>query len=558
MRKFVLHIVCLLILSLPGFSQSGIVNEIELTDVKRIAQLSDTVVPENASFFIRSFGHYQSFQIINQKKSKWPQFKFLHATFSSQQNSKLSFGDNDGSMYPNVGLQHRASIGFGINWGKLAIQLSPEFVSAANKTPQPFLAGSYTGNYWPRYYPSIVNKVDMLSRFGKEPLKKFFYGQSSVRWNMKNLSVGVSNENLWWGPGLRNSLVMTNNAPGFLHVSLNTIKPIKTSVGSFETQIIVGKLDSAGFENPDNEIMNTIWSNGIAKKQTYDRMINGVVFTWQPIWLKNFYVGFANTLQWYVNDSLSLGKYISVIAPFSLKKEKLHVKIGSVFLRYALPNDNAEFYFEFGRADKAANLFNLFADTIPIGYVAGIRKLFPLVKKNQFIQFLVEVTQLQLSDSRLIIDENNIWGGWGSGRNKSWYTDSYIQQGHANAGQLMGAAIGPGSNSQTVNISWVNKFKKIGLQFERIIRNQDFYYYTYFNGQLYNTMSQGANNRHWVDVALNAHVQWDYKNILFSASYNTIKSLNYRWVKLDGGWQEPSPLSDRKNQSIAFSVRYGL
>ena len=122
----------------------------------------------------------------------------------------------------------------------------------------------------------------------------------------------------------------------------------------------------------------------------------------------------------------------------------------------------------------------------------------------------------------------------------------------------MGAAIGPGSNSQTINVAWVNKLKKIGIQLERIIYNKDFYYYNYFNGQLYNTMSQGANNRHWVDVALNAHVQWDYKNILFSASYNTIKSLNYRWVKLDGGWQEPSPLSDRKNQSLAFSIRYGL
>ncbi len=555
MKKIALYIICFFSFSFSGFSQSGLINEIELTDVKRIAQLTDTAVAENVSFLIRSFNQYQTLLATNQKKSKWPQASLLHVTISNQQNSKLSFGFNDGSMYPNVGSQQRASIGVGIKWGKLAIQLSPEWVSAANKTPEPFTTDPIYGNYWPKYYTYVVNKIDILNRFGKEPLKKFFYGQSSVRLNMKDLSLGVSNENLWWGPGLRNSLVMTNNAQGFLHVSLNTIKPIKTIIGSFESQIIVGNLDSTGFENPDNEIMNTIWPGGIAKKHTYDRMINGVVFTWQPIWLKNFYVGFANTTQWYVNDSLPLGKYIPVIFPFSLSKGKPRMKIGSIFLRYSLPKDNAEFYFEFGRADKAANPVNIFSDTIPIGYVAGVRKLFSLPKRNQFIQVLAEVTQLQLSDSRLIFDDNNVWG---QGRTKSWYLDSYIQQGHTNAGQLMGAAIGPGSNSQTINVSWIDKLKKIGIQFERIIYNKDFYYYNYFNGQLFDTYSQGANNKHWVDVNLSGHVQWDYKRFLISASYNSVKSLNYRWIKLDGGWQDPSLLSDKKNKSIAVSIRYGL
>lgn len=553
-KKFI-HIVAFVCLNFNSFSQSGIVSEIELTDTKRIEQLTDSTFSVNLSFLIRSSSQYNSLLQVSNKKTKWPQVKLLHTTYSVQQNSKLSFGGNDGNFYPNVGLQQRASVGVGIKWWKLSIELSPEWVSANNKTPEPFSTDPLYGNYWPKYYTYIVNKVDMLNRFGTEPLEKFFYGQSSVRFNSNNISFGVSNENLWWGPGLRNSLVMTNNAPGFLHVSLNTIKPKKTVIGSFEGQIIIGKLDSTGFENPDNPIMNTIWPGGIAKKLNYDRMINGVVFTWQPIWIKNFYIGFANTTQWYVNDSLPLGRYIPVIFPFSLSKGKPRMKLGSIFLRYALPRDNAEFYFEFGRADKAANPVNLFADTIPIGYVAGIRKLFPLAKRNQFIQFMIEVTQLQLSDSRLVIDEKNVWG---PGRTKSWYMDRYIQQGYSNAGQLMGAAIGPGSNSQTINVAWVNKLKKIGIQLERIIYNKDFYYFNYFNGELYNTMSQGANNKHWVDLVVNAHVQWDYKQVVFSASYNSMKSLNYRWIKLDGGWQEPSTLSDRKNQSLAFSIRYGL
>ncbi|WP_163277304.1 capsule assembly Wzi family protein, partial [Enterobacter hormaechei] len=67
-------------------------------------------------------------------------------------------------------------------------------------------------------------------------------GQSSFRLNYKVLSVGISSENLWWGPGIYNSLLMSNNAPGFWHLTFNSRKPLKTPIGDFEWQLIGGKL----------------------------------------------------------------------------------------------------------------------------------------------------------------------------------------------------------------------------------------------------------------------------------------------------------------------------
>src|SRR5690606_12669349 len=97
-----------------------------------------------------------------------------------------------------------------------------------------------------RYY-DFYNNIDLPVRFGRTAYTRAYLGQSSIRLNLKSFSVGISSENLWWGPGRRNSLIMSNTAPGFLHATLNTLKPIYTPVGSFEGQLIAGRLEGSGF-----------------------------------------------------------------------------------------------------------------------------------------------------------------------------------------------------------------------------------------------------------------------------------------------------------------------
>ena len=62
----------------------------------------------------------------------------------------------------------------------------------------------------------------MPERFGNVNHNKTTYGQSSIRLNWKKLSLGISNENLWWGPSIRNSIMMSNHAQGFKHITFNT------------------------------------------------------------------------------------------------------------------------------------------------------------------------------------------------------------------------------------------------------------------------------------------------------------------------------------------------
>ena len=67
-------------------------------------------------------------------------------------------------------------------------------------------------------YYKWLNNIDKPEQFGIKPFLKIFPGQSKIQYNfLKNYSVGISTQNLWWGPGIKNSLLMTNNAAGFLH-----------------------------------------------------------------------------------------------------------------------------------------------------------------------------------------------------------------------------------------------------------------------------------------------------------------------------------------------------
>jgi hypothetical protein len=88
-------------------------------------------------------------------------------------------------------------------------------------------------------------------------------------------------------------------------------------------------------------------------------------------------------------------------------------------------------------------------------------------------------------------------------------------------GQALGANIGPGANSQTLTVSWLKGLKRIGIQMERRIHNNDFYYYAYTDSRDF--------RRHWVDLSYGLSGEWDCKNFIFNASLQRVASLNYQW-----------------------------
>jgi hypothetical protein len=228
-------------------------------------------------------------------------------------------------------------------------------------------------------------------------------------------------------------------------------------------------------------------------------------------------------------------------------------RLGSLFFRYAMPKDHAEIYAEYGRSDKMISPFDLLKDSVPYGYTIGFRKLLPSKKNNSYFSLSFELTHLGLSKAHQIFDVNNIFGG-PNPKSFSWYTNANIRHGYTNDGRVMGAGIGPGSNSQTLNIAWHQNKNMLGFQVQRVMRNTDFYYYNYFNG----IIGGGSTAAFWTDISTSIFAQWQFNNLLVAGSIDMLSSINYKWLKLDGGFADPSALSDKRNTQIRLSATYAI
>src|SRR5665648_312111 len=114
---------------------------------------------------------------------------------------------NDGAMIPARGYQTIVSGGVYTKFGPLSIQLRPEVVYAENKPFKTFVEGKSDQALVEYYYFKSI--IDLPEYFPGKPYKKAIWGQSSIRLTFGPVSAGISSENLWWGPGMRNSLLMT-------------------------------------------------------------------------------------------------------------------------------------------------------------------------------------------------------------------------------------------------------------------------------------------------------------------------------------------------------------
>jgi hypothetical protein len=189
-------------------------------------------------------------------------------------------------------------------------------------------------------------------------------------------------------------------------------------------------------------------------------------------------------------------------------------------------------------------------------FVFGATKLVPLKLFDSYLSVNVEFTQLHLMNSKDILYEGQPWAG---GKPNSWYLSTLVKQGWSNNGQLMGSSIGPGSNNQSISLSWNKGYNKIGVFVERTVFNNDFYYSVYYNP--YASNGYGYYNRYWVDLTQRLELQLMHvKNILLSASFSNTNALNYRWIRIDDNskYDEPAVQSDKYNQQFQMSIKYLL
>lgn len=437
----------------------------------------------------------------------------LPVVWQQQINSHHPYGWNDGAMISAKGYQASLSAGVFAKIGRLRIQLRPEIVYAAN----PYFLQTYEAKNEPSFKTVIANyynNIDAPERFGNGSYSRADLGQSSIKLDLDPVSIGISNESLWWGPGVRNSLLMSNNAPGFLHATINTVRPITTPIGSFESQIVGGKLEGSGI----------LPLSGLKHAKFNDwRYLSGIIFVYQPKWVPGLHLGFDRTFTAYrSNMGSSFGDYFPFFSSLekssfqndetfeNLEDSHKRDQIFSLFAKWLMPESNSEIYFQYGKGDHNWDLRDAFVEVEHSrAYIVGFRKLMPFKSRpDEFVQLGIELTQLEPSGTRAVRNPG------------TWYSNSTIKHGYTNKGQFLGAGIGP-DNLQSLDVAWVKGLKRIGFLAERRVHNNGLYYQA--------VAGKIEPRRHWVDLGLGGNLDWDYKHFVLNAKMVYIHSFNYQY-----------------------------
>ena len=421
------------------------------------------------------------------------QLAVLPATIATKFNSHHPYGWNDAGMIMAKGLQTMISAGLYAKLGPLTIQLQPEYYHAAN--------------------PNYTTTVNYGSKDGKA-LNKAYLGQSSIRLNLGPISVGASSESMWWGPGQFSSLMMSNNAPGFEHITFNTTRPLKTPIGSFEWQLVMGKLNedtSAAFENTYLQLF---------RPRNEDRYFNGIVLTYQPSFLPNFFFGLTRSEHVYISDRDRkvgfVNKYLPVFIGASPTDNANSASIPadgafSFFTRWILPKHQAEFYLEYGYNDFKQNLRDLATNANhSSAYIIGFKKIVVLPNK-QLLDISSELTQMAQTTSYVVRSAGN------------WYEHGSVSQGFTYQNQIMGAGSGMGNNVQTIQVKKINGFNFVGVKFQRIQQDPK-------GGIAYGPFSTlGMRDFQWNDLALGFLGQHRWNKLLVNGEMQLVNSKNYGW-----------------------------
>jgi hypothetical protein len=460
------------------------------------------------------------YQIENgSSEEKLFDFNILPIYFNARFDGPRPYVGGEYGMIPARGFQSFLSTGFQARVSILHIQFQPELVTAQN-LPFPGFPDTFSsGTIGSRFL--FWNVGDSPERFGNSTYSKAFLGQSSISLRSGAFEFGLGTKNIWWGPGQWNSLIFSNNAPGFPYISLNTSKPSKTFLGSFEGQVLIGRLESSGQAPTQIEALNSAYFSTLNSDWRY---LNAMMFSYTPKWIPSLTVGYTRTYQYY-NETRpdDLKGWLPILEPMAKENlfkngnsveydERGQSQQISIFGQYKMTKARAEVYFQFGRRDHAFNWREFILNPEHArAYQVGFIKLADLPSTAKKLQIRGEITSQQESVNRYL--RYDLGGGI------TWHTHGQVR-GFTNYGQPMGVGIGTGSNVQTLEFSLVDNWNKLGILFERLENNQDFYYRAF---------GQQGERKPWIDWSTALLWNTSYKDLCMSVRLQGTYARNYQW-----------------------------
>ncbi|MDR9366405.1 MAG: capsule assembly Wzi family protein [Balneolaceae bacterium] len=432
-------------------------------------------------------------------------------------NSTVPYGENNEAAWYGKGINTEFKGGFWLTSDYLTITFRPHLVSQQNlafEIPR-FIPEDDLGNI--RYVAEgMGNAIDMPFRFGPSSFQTSSLGYSSIRVHFRNIEAGLSTEPMWWGANVKYPLIMSNNAAGMKHFFLGTRGPLKIPyVGSFEFKYMGGFPEDSEYFDLGEEFQQ-------------ERFMNAANLSYSPFFAPNIHLGITRAVHTYMRrgvlkpidyglifDPILVENFIEKRGPFNSVKPRNH--LNSLYARWVWPESKMEIYGEYFRDDYAYDSRDLLMEPRHnSGYAFGFQKLI-LGKYFHFYKMNVEFTNMTPGYLEEVRPQTY------------YYTDQQIRQGHTHRGQVLGAAIGPGSNSQFVSVDGYFNSGRVGIFVRRMADNNHFHYeYDRFLDRP--EEYRGGYGDYWrnrTDLTIGTKGVLYYRKFLISASLSWTKLFNY-------------------------------
>jgi hypothetical protein len=384
--------------------------------------------------------------------------------YTAVYNSALPFSLNDGAMWAGRGWNHETRAGIRAAWKRVSLTLAPEFLVSENlayglppplrRLPLPPGRDSLSSPWH-----TGPSSIDLPLRFGVSGFVRADPGQSSLSIDWGAVTTGLATENEWWGPGIRNAIVLSNNAAGIPRLFVRTSRPIETRVGRFEARWFLGGL----FKSP-------YFDRSPADDR---RSITALAATWTPSGMPTLTLGFTRAVYApLVGWQDVFGHVFDVVKDRGWHRASgdstivpSRDQLFSVFGRWVFPADGLAVHFEWARHEPPTSLRDfLTAPNHSQGYTLGLEWATSVHGDRDALRVQAEMTNLEQSAT---FRDRPV---------DTWYTGRAAPQGYTQRGQVIGAAIGPGASSQWLAIDYFGSAWSVGLFGGRIRWDDDALY----------------------------------------------------------------------------------
>lgn len=380
--------------------------------------------------------------------SATPGLRWLLPEMNFTWNGALATSLNDGALWAGRGANVLTRGGATYGWRRVRLTLAPELAASQN-APVEVLASTMPGrSRWASpWRTAATGQADLPLRFGDASLVTLHTGQSALSAQWDKVAVGISSGNLWWGPGLRNALVLSNQAAGIPHAFVRTPRPLHSRYGDFEGRLIIGGLTESLY-------FDTIPGND-------NRAVSGLALTFAPRRVRGLTVGLARLVIAPVGGAGDVAGHMAD-ALTTWNGGDSRDQLSSLFFRWVAPESGFEFWAEWAKSRLPTLRELLTAPNADQAWTTGLQWALP--RDDGALRF-----QLEFSD----LAQSQVFANRAP---RDYYTGHAAIQGFTQRGQVLGAASGPGGTNGWLAADRIFDTWSVGGFFARTRWENDAFY----------------------------------------------------------------------------------